>query len=340
MKRRQFTRSLAGLAALSSVPLSAWKSPAGAPKDFIKPARPQKGDTIGLISPASPLREGQMEEAIQQIEDFGFRPYVAPHAGRHFGYLAGTDDERLSDLHHCFENGDVDAIWCLRGGYGLTRLLPRIDFEKIRSHPKAVIGYSDITALHMALFVKAGLISFHGPVLTSDYNDYVLRGLDQTLFQPEHSTLLKNYEKHSLESPISGRAIGRLVGGNLTLLAAMCGTPFLPDLTGKIVFLEDIKEEPYRIDRMLTQLVQAAHLNQAAGIVLGHFRGCEKDEGDAYSLTLDETFQLFFDRFRMPVLRGLSFGHIEHQLTLPHGIYAELDADRQQLKLLEKGVAS
>lgn len=346
MERRDILR---GAAALPFLSLNATKNVENQVlrrKKIIKPKRLKLGDTLGVIAPSSALPPHVYEKAIKNLEGLGFKLKIGKHCQKSNGYLAGTDAERLEDLHWAFSDPEVDVVWCLRGGYGATRLLPNIDFKLIKKHPKILIGYSDITALHLAIFQETGLITFHGPVGTSDYNDYTKGHVLNTLTNPSHPYRIElSAENQAQESNLfktevisAGKCRGQLIGGNLTLLAAMAGTPFgMKDLKGKILFMEDIDERPYRIDRMLVQLLQSHNVKDCAGIALGVFEGCnpKKDEN---SLSLMECFKGLLGNLGIPVFYGLSFGHISNQFTLPVGIEAELDTVGGTLTLLEAGV--
>ena len=315
------------------------------PKKRIKARGLKKGDTIGLIAPGSSVTEEKFNKAVTNLESLGFKVHYTENILAKHGYLAGTDKQRLSDLHQMFVDPKIDGIWCIRGGYGCSRLLPEIDYQLIRKNPKALIGYSDITALLQAVYLKTGLIGFHGPVAVSELTDYTKTYFQSVLMEPEApyvipvSTENKQNENELFHTKVirPGKAKGELVGGNLSLISALAGTKYQWKIKDKIIFLEDVGEKPYRIDRMLTQLIQTCDLSKAAGIVLGVFTGCEKNEGDA-SLSLMETLEDRLGSLKVPVIYGLSFGHIDNQCTLPVGIQAELDTAKQTLTLLEKAV--
>lgn len=346
MERRDILKGAATLPFLSLNASENMENPSFRHKKIIKPKRLKLGDTLGVIAPSSGLPPHVYEKAIKNLKDLGFKLKIGKHCQKINGYLAGTDAERLEDLHWAFSDPEVDAVWCLRGGYGATRLLPHIDFKLIKKHPKILIGYSDITALHLAIFQETGLITFHGPVGTSDYNDYTKGHVLNTLMNPtpqykvelsaENQKKESNLFKTAVIAP--GKCHGQLIGGNLTLLSAMAGTPFgMKDLKGKILFMEDIDERPYRIDRMLVQLLQSHNLKDCAGIALGVFEGCNP-KTDENSLSLMDCFKDLLGGLGIPVFYGLSFGHISNQFTLPVGIEAEMDTEGGTLTLLEAGV--
>ncbi|MEO6038208.1 MAG: LD-carboxypeptidase [Saprospiraceae bacterium] len=343
MERRKFFLNT-GLAAVA-VSLQLPTGMAQSPEHRHKPARLHLGATVGLIAPGSPIPEARYVQALENMGTLGFKVKEGRNTRASRGYLAGTDEQRLADLHAAFADPEVNAVWCLRGGYGCLRLLPQLDYDLIRRNPKPFIGYSDITALHLAIHGRTGLVCFHGPVAVSEFPDDTVRHLrsvlleptpDYTIAVPAAEEILPGEEfRPFVINP--GQAQGTLTGGNLSLLAAMAGTPYLPTFKHKIVFIEDIGEQPYRIDRMLYQLAQATDLAQAAGIALGVFTDCNP-KGDSPSLSLVETLTEFFARWKMPVTYGLPFGHIAHQATLPYGVQVELDATKGTLRLLETAV--
>jgi muramoyltetrapeptide carboxypeptidase len=312
----------------------------------IKPKRLKAGDTLGVIAPASAIPEHVIEKALENLTNLGFNLKLGKNVRASNGYLAGTDEQRVEDLHWAFSDPEVDAVWCIRGGYGATRILPMIDFKIIKKNPKIFIGYSDITALHVAIFQKTGLITFHGPVGTSDYTEFtkpnvwdlLTKGAPQYFLKHSTENLKNESNLFKPEVITAGKCQGQLIGGNLSLLSAMDGTPYaLKNLKGKILFMEDIDERPYRVDRMLTQMLQAHDFKQLAGIALGVFDGCNP-KVDENSLTLMECFKDRLGNLGIPVMYGLSFGHIKNQYTLPVGIEAIFDTADGTITLLEAAV--
>ena len=352
MERRSFTHRLllsvgAGLIipqckATGNDPKSGLKVSTNQKTPLILPKKLKKGDTIGLITPGSFIPDRDLAKAERNMISLGLRVKRSRNLRALRGFTAGTDAERLDDLHAMFSDPEVDAIWCARGGYGCTRLLPNIDFNHIRDNPKILIGYSDITALTTAIFQETGLVCFHGPVAASTFTEYTKRELETTLFdvQPTRTITpaLANQENTDpLFQPFviqSGIASGQLIGGNLSLLAAMAGTPWALQPEGMLLFLEDIEEKPYRIDRMLTQLRQSSAMDKATGLALGIFAGCKPDPEDR-SLSLSQTLKGQLNAFNIPAAYGLSIGHIAHQCTLPIGIHATLDTRTRTLTLNE-----
>jgi muramoyltetrapeptide carboxypeptidase len=277
------------------------------------------------------------------------------------GYLGGTDQQRAEDLNAMFADENIKGIFCGRGGYGSGRILPYLNYDLIRSNPKVFIGFSDITALLYGIFGKTGLVCFHGPMGGSEYNDYTTKNLKTVVMEPPVPPLTNALRNDTAQIPNTvagyleimkenkilpeevqtisqGTAEGILVGGNLSLMSALNCTAYDLDFRDKLVFLEEVGEAPYRIDRMLTQLLQTeGKLRSAAGIVLGRFNDCEAEDLDR-SLSLYETLHDRLSGLGIPVLYGLSFGHINKNLTIPFGIKAKLDTEAQTLTLLEAGV--
>lgn len=343
MNRRAFTSTIL----TATAGLSFANTPVLPKKPKLVPNRLKAGDQVGVITPASYIDDDGLEKAIKNLESLELKPVLGKNIRALYGSLAGTDDQRLADLHQMFSDPEIKAIWCARGGYGCARLLPRIDYKMIRRNPKVFVGYSDITALHLALERHCGLVTFHGPVGSSTFTDYTRAELKKILFSPlQKSTILvapsqevAAQEDTAFATKIiqPGQAEGRLTGGNLTLLASALGTNYTPDIKNKILFLEDIGEKPYRIDRMLTSLRQAWPLESLAGIALGVFADCEAKSGTR-SLSLIQTLEDRLEGLDLPIVYGLSFGHIDNMCTLPMGIKARLDTKNASLTLLEPGV--
>lgn len=313
-----------------------------------KPATLQEGDHVGLITPGSAIPEHRIADAVKTTRSLGLVPVLGKHVGKELGYLAGSDDERLEDLHRMFGDTEIKGIWCIRGGYGCTRLLPRIQYDLIKANPKVFIGYSDITALHHAFLMECQLVTFHGPLAVSEPTMYSLNYLKKAVMTNAPYVVgqsVENLDTRSKDQAFepfvinSGTMKGPLVGGNLSLMTALIGTPWEVSYADKLVFIEDIDEKPYSIDRMLVQLLQATDLSKAAGILLGVFYDCNPDEGDK-SLSLRETLVGQFASLNIPVFYGFSFGHIDHHCTLPVGTLAEFDPVKQEIHFLETGTRS
>ena len=314
-----------------------------------KPPRLEPGDAIAVIAPASaPPDPATIDSSVCTLEHLGYKPRLAPNVRRRWGFLAGSDRERADDLMRMFADTQVKAVLCVRGGYGTARLLPLLDFNVIRSNPKIFVGYSDITSLHCAFLLKAGLISFHGPMLNSDLVKPnlpapTLRSLIRTLSERRApGSICQGFSRHSVRVLSPGIASGRLLGGNLTILCAALGTPYLPSFQGKILFFEDVDEVPYRFDRLLTQLLNAGLLQQAAGIAIGMNARCRDPKArksTEYRQTLEEVFAERLLPLGIPVVLGLPFGHTRLNATLPIGCRATLDAYKGDLIITEPSVS-
>lgn len=344
MKRRELLKAAAMLPFTAQFVFSERRN--SSDKKIIKPKRLAKGDTVAVIAPSSGIAPEEFDKALQNLADLGLKTKVGKYARARNGFLAGTDKERLDDLHQAFADAEVKAVWCVRGGYGATRFLPDLDFNLIKKNPKVFIGYSDITALHTAIHQNTGLVTFHGPVAASTYSDYAKNHVAGVLMNPSApykvelspENVAKESNLFKAETITSGKCRGELIGGNLSLLTALAGTPFaLRNMKGKLLFIEDVGEQPYRIDRMLTQLRQTINLRQLAGIALGVFEDCNPKDATA-SQSLIEVLKDRLGNLGIPVIYGLSFGHIRDQFTLPIGIEAELDAEKATITFLETGV--
>jgi muramoyltetrapeptide carboxypeptidase len=313
---------------------------------LIRPKALQPGDTVGLITPATYVSDPDaLVTAERTVRFFGLKPKFGRNVGKRDGYLAGTIEHRLEDLHAMFSDREVKAVFTVRGGYGSGQLLDRIDYDLIRRNPKIFAGYSDITAMHLAIHRRTGLVTFHGPVPLSAFSDYTVEHFRRAMFEakplgtlanpPETNTLRP---RHTVRTIRGGRAGGRLIGGNLSLIVATMGTPWEIDTRGRILFIEDVGEQPYQIDRMLTNLRLAGKLKQAAGIVFGECNECAPRDykpSFASTLSLGEVLDSILGTAGVPVVTGLTIGHTSDQLTLPLGVAATLDADKGELTITE-----
>lgn len=314
----------------------------------IRPPRLRPGSLIALVAPAGPIIErDDVTRAAELCRALGYRPALAPHAEDKYGYLAGGDDDRLLDLNTAFVAPDVDAVWCIRGGYGMTRILDRVDFDAFARQPKPVIGYSDITALLIALWQETGVVTFHGPVARASMPAFTRRQFERVLGNGNAAGLLELPAQPAdvlvpqddrIVTLRGGTAEGPLVGGNLSLLQCLLGTRFAPRLTGAILFLEDVGEELYRIDRMLAHLRSAGALDRIAGVAVGRFTEIRRRGADGV-LGFDEVLATYFEPLGIPVAYGFPVGHIDEQWTLPIGVRARLDADAGTLELMEGAVS-
>jgi muramoyltetrapeptide carboxypeptidase len=287
------------------------------------------GARVALVAPAGPLRlPADLDRAMSNARTLGWEPVVGEHARERHFYFAGADDERLHDFNSALRDDTIDALWCLRGGYGAMRLLEGIDYTALRRHPKTIIGYSDITALHCAVAVRTELASVHGPTGRSKLTAFAERSLRAATNHDGDPC----GEAPAAETLVGGRARGRLLGGNLALLVALHGTPFQPDYDGAILILEDVNEAPYRIERMLLQLRLSGSLQRCAGIVFGAFTNTgENDKSLGGVRTLNEVIREAAEAVAVPSLCGVPIGHIDDQWSVPLGLVAELDADAKRL---------
>ncbi len=350
MERRNFLKSI-GIAG-AALPLMSFTDDEedkdwGRRHRIIKPKALKQGDTIGLITPGSFISDSGLEKAISNIESLGFKVKLSKNIRKERGYTAGTKEERIDDLHTMFADKEVDGIWAARGGYGCSGLLPLIDFDLIKKNPKVFVGYSDITVLHLAIFKKTGLVTFHGPVASSTFTDYAKKyfvdmltstGIPPKVYPSENND--KKGEENIFFKPKvynKGIAKGQLIGGNLSLISALVGTEWDIDFDGKLLFIEDIGEAPYRVDRMLIQLDQSENFNKSKGILFGVFEDCKKPD-DEPSLELEEMFADNLKDVTVPVSYGFSFGHIKDQFTMPYGIKAKMNAEERSLEFLESAV--
>ena len=291
------------------------------------PALPA-GGVIGLIAPAGPAQL-DLDSATQWMHARGYQLRVFPGVWEKNGYLAGSDAARAGDLHAAFADDSIDAIFCLRGGYGSPRLLDSIDFELLRRHPKPFVGYSDITALHLAITRYAGFVTFHGPMLNADLLGNKQSPTESSLLRMlsgQQPRLLSHPDEYPLITVAPGCASGRLLGGNLSLICATIGSPFELDDQDAILFIEDVNEPLYRVDRLLTHLRLAGKLNRLRGVLVGDFAGIDLS-------ALLQLLRQELGPLGIPVLAGWRSGHCDPNLTLPLGACVRLDADRQQLTL-------
>lgn len=347
--RRQFLASASGAIALATslitVKESSAQSSETSARQIIKPAALKKGDKVGLVAPASYSFEPEdIKIAKETIEQYGFQVELGSHITSQYGYLAGKDAERASDINEMFRRPDIRGIFTFSGGYGSTRLLDLLDYEMIRQNPKVLIGHSDITALVLAIHQKTGLVTFHGSSGLSAVGDYAIAHFRRAVMANQSiGEIAKSpykgtddeARKHRLITIVSGQATGELVGGNLSLVVSLLGTPYEIDTREKILFLEDISEEPYRIDRMLTQLFLAGKLQAASGFALGHFSDCQAKDGGLRSFSLEEVLRDRFESLGKPTLYNLMFGHILENAVLPLGVKAILDATGKKLAIAE-----
>ncbi|HTL17213.1 MAG TPA: LD-carboxypeptidase [Patescibacteria group bacterium] len=315
---------------------------------MIKPARLKHGDTLGIVAPASaPANPANIDLGLKAIEQLGFKAKPATNLRRRWGFLAGSDRERAADIMEMFQDRQVNGIICLRGGYGAARLLPLLDYQVIRANPKVFVGYSDITSLHCAFLARAELVSFHGPMLNSDFlkekvPDFTTQSFFRTVMEVSApGNLNQGYRKNTVKVLSHGKASGPLVGGNISILCAALATPYQPSFEGVILFIEDLNEEPYRFDRMLTQLLNGGLLQKVAGVAVGVNKNCrdrKAKKGGEYRQSLEDVLRDRLLPLKVPVITGLPFGHVRHNATLPIGVRASLDTEKGELSILEPAV--
>ena len=321
---------------------------AAAISNTVKPKRLRPGMSVGLVTPASNVPEDQeLHAAMDLVRSLGFSAEPAANLFSRTQYLAGTDQQRADDLNAMFADTDIDAIFCVRGGYGSGRLLRYLDYDMIAANPKVIMGYSDITSILNAIYLRTGLVTFHGPIAGGNFSNYTYEQYKKVLIEPTQIARIgepPEFEtrpgvvdwKNRLTAIVSGVAEGHLVGGNLSLMVTLLGTPFEPQFEGAILFLEDVDEPPYSVDRMLTHLWMAGKLEQVAGIVLGKFT----DDGyDSNTFSMEEVLRDRLEPLGIPTLRGAMIGHIEDKTVVPLGVRARLDADAGALTLLESAVS-
>ncbi|RNC85392.1 MAG: LD-carboxypeptidase [Balneola sp.] len=304
--------------------------------EIIKPKRIKRGATLGLVAPGSPIyNPNDFENMITSLEGLGYTLVLGKHVKDRKGYLAGEDEDRVQDIMDMFSDDTIDAILCTRGGWGSNRILPMVDFELIKNNPKPFIGFSDITSLLLAIYKNTGLITFHGPVGKSDWNSFTVDSWDEVLINAKkaHYEIPEDQEDTFTITP--GVTEGILLGGNLTVLTSMIGSDYLPDFEGAILFFEDIGEDVYRVDRMLTQLKLSGILNKINGFVFGKCTDCSSGSN---SLPLKEVLNDHIGGLNIPAFYGAMISHEDRNITLPIGIKAQMDAELKTIQLLEAAV--
>jgi muramoyltetrapeptide carboxypeptidase len=310
----------------------------------IKPRKLQQGDLIGIISPASSVNDpSRLDKGVHYLEKMGYNVLVGKNVGKYNGYLAGTDQERLDDLHSMFSNKKVKAIFCLRGGYGAARLVDKLDYKLIRNNPKIFAGYSDISALHLAMFYKTGLITFAGPMVGVDFYDEVSTFTEEMFWRLLSSSKkfgkIENPDDEHILSLNSGTANGRIVGGNLSVISGLVGTEYFPDLKDKILLIEEMGEVPYKIDRMFNQMRLSGMFKGLKGVVIGSFRDCHELDPNKKTLTLGEVITDYFSQLKKPVVYNFRHGHLKDNITVPIGINLRINASRKFVEIAESAVS-
>ena len=344
MNRRSFLASTAAVGAgLRGILVAA----EGESRPIIKPRGFRPGDRVAIVNPASAnFLRVDLEIVRESLEALGLEVKQGEHVLDRYGYLAGTDEERAADLNAQFADDSVDGIVAVRGGWGCARILPHLDYAMIARNPKVIVGYSDVTALLLGIHARTGLVTFHGPIGLGPWNGYSVDYVKKVLFGGEQ-VLYSNPSRvgdnltqiaDRVQTIYPGRAQGRLLGGNLTVLSAIVGSDYLPDWDNSILFLEDIREDIYRIDRMLTHLGLAGILKKVSAVVIGKCTDCSPGNGYG-SLTLEQVFDDHLLPLKIPAWQGAMIGHLPEKWTVPEGIMAEVDADKGTIQLLESPVA-
>ncbi|MCF4102314.1 LD-carboxypeptidase [Gillisia sp. M10.2A] len=351
MQRRNFLRNIGtGSIALSLTtfisPFQSSYATEFKKNSLLLPQHLSEGDTIGIISPSSAIFESEPYEiAVETFKAMGLKVKLGKFVNTRYGHLAGTDEERAQELNNMFKDPEVNAIIALRGGSGAARILDKIDYEAIKKNPKIFIGYSDITALHMAIYSQTGLITFHGPLAVSTWNEFSYSIFRKIIFNAEAIQLTNPTEKgdnlvqvkNRVRTITSGKSSGVLVGGNLSVLTGIMGSKYLPNWENKILFLEDVGEKIYAVDRMMSQLQLGGILDKISGVVFGKCTEC--DPGGGYgSLTLEEVLDHYITPLNIPAFSGAMFGHISDNSTLANGIEVEIDADKGTIQMLSAAV--
>jgi muramoyltetrapeptide carboxypeptidase len=352
--RREWLRSssvalfgslLAGTEPAAALPQAAQGARA-ATRSTVKPARLKEGDTVGLVMPSfAQWDPDPLDILLDTLKALGLKARLGKHLLDRRGYFAGRDEDRAADLNAMFADPGVDAIHCVRGGWGAARLLPLLNWNTIARNPKILVGYSDITALLLAIHARTGLVTFHGPVGASTWNAFNVDWMRRVLWNGEAAVFANAKETSDTLVPVKnrtrvitpGKARGRLLGGNLTVFTTIVGSGFLPDFSDCILFLEDVEEAPYSLDRMLTQLKLAGILSQAKGVVWGTCDGCSPGEGFG-SLTIPDILDDHVKTLGVPAYSGAMIGHVDRQFTLPLGVQVELDADAGTITMLESAI--
>lgn len=333
-QRRDFIKK-AGAAVLS-LPLLGFSSAneENTPLPIIKPPALKPGDTIAVTAPAGAIfHHSYIDKFTLILQNLGFKVKLGKTLTEKYGYLAGSDELRANELNSFFKDDKISGIIAMRGGWGCARILPMLGYELMREQPKVLMGFSDITSLLMAAYTKAGLVTFHGPVGYSGWNEFSLGYVKRTLIDKETVIMLQPaFCKDKLCTITKGQAKGILMGGNLAVVASLLGTPYAPDWNNKILFLEETTEEVYRIDRLLTQLKLAGVLDKINGFIFGECVKCDPEEPEK-SLTLMQVFDDHIKPLGIPSFYGSMIGHIENKFTLPVGIEAEVDAGIGMIKL-------
>lgn len=344
LSRRHFLQ-LAAIASAVALPLQATKA---TNRPLLKPARLKPGAIVGIISPASAtFVKEEINIVLDAVRGLGLVPQLAPHVSDRYGYLAGSDRDRAADINQFFQDPQIAALLPIRGGWGCSRILPYLDYEIIRKNPKIIIGFSDITALILGINARTQLVTFHGPHGLTSWRTSQTEYFRRVLFAGESVTIANPKDgddsdrlmqvKNRIQTITPGVAKGKLIGGNLSVLSGIVGSPYLPNMKGAILFLEDTGENIYRLDRLMTHLKIAGVFDKLAGFIFGQCPGCTPD-ADYGSLTLEEVVWGHIQPLKIPAYYGAAIGHVENIVTLPIGLNVEIDAKAGTIKMLEPAV--
>lgn len=342
MDKRTFLKSI-GLAA-ASTPFLGFDLYQKSIPALLLPNPIKKGDTVGIISPSAATADRmEFTYAKEAMEGLGFKVKLGENLKNRSGHLAGTDQERANDLNAMFADPEVKMIICIRGGSGASRILPLLDYELIKKNPKPLQGYSDITALHAAIHCQTGLVTFHGPNGSGSWNSFNVKQFEKVFFGSEPIVFKNETSKgddlvvkgNRIQTLMGGRAKGRILGGNLTVLSALSGTPYYPDFQDSILFIEDIGEDPYRIDRMMSTLQLNGTLDKISGFVFGQCSDCTPGGGYG-AFTVDQLIDNYILPLQIPAYTGAMIGHVSRQFIIPVGAEVELDADQGTITVTQK----
>ena len=302
------------------------------------------GDTVGVLAPSSPQRDDErLRLGIRRLQQLGYKVREGKHLWNRYGYLAGTDEERAEDFNGMLHDSEVRLIVAGRGGYGATRILGMIDYDALRRDPKIVLGFSDVTAINLSLLAQIGLVSFSGAMPGVDLwkeepDAFMMQSFVQSISNPTPIGELHPPEGERITGLHEGIAEGRLIPANLTLLATLCGTPYMPDMNGAVLLIEEIGEEAYRVDRLLSQLWNSGLLKNLAGLAFGAFTGTEHKRISVDPLPMEEVFTEYIRRANVPAIAGVPYGHIKQKLTLPVGVRARIDGTNGTLSIIESAL--
>ncbi|MEY2718993.1 MAG: putative murein peptide carboxypeptidase [Bacteroidota bacterium] len=345
MQRRSFIKSVSAAVAVTGLGSGVAQGAGSetqtpAPLARVLPRGLRPGSTVGIVCPASAANPHDIKDFADLCKYWGVNVKLGKNVSKRNGYLSAPDNDRASEFMQFIEDPEVDAVVCARGGYGVMRILPMLDFTSIRQAGKIIMGFSDITALLIAANQLSGMVTFHGPVASSSFDEFTVKSLRQTVIA-ENQQAPSTFTNSRLTTISAGVAQGKLTGGNLALVVSTLGTKYEIDTTDSILFLEEINEEPFRVDRMLTQLWLAGKLQTCKGVALGNFRDCEAKGTSisSVSFTLEQVFEQRLASLGVPVVYGLPFGHVRSKLTMPIGVQAELDATSKSLRILESAIS-